>query len=223
MSDAERIVIVGGGPAGLVILCAEEHHPYSRPPLTKGYLRSEHGRGELFLEQAVFYAGRRIDLRLGCAAARVDPAAKAVVTDAGEELPFAARVLATGSEPMRLPVPGGDGDDLLTLRAIEDSERLQSQCAPGVRVTVVGSGLIGCEAVASIAMRGCEVTLVSDEDAPQAGRLGNEVGAILAGWLEQAGVRTLSAPGSRASARTAARSRSATTRSSARSRSWPPA
>ena len=97
-------------------------------------------------------------------------------------------MLATGSEPIRLPVPGGDGDDLLSVREMEDSERLQAQAAPGVTVTVVGSGFIGCEAAASLAMRGCEVTLVSDEAAPQSARLGDEVGAILAGWLEEAGV-----------------------------------
>lgn len=205
MSDDDRIVIVGAGPAGLsaarayrkagggaelVVLGAEAHHPYERPPLTKEYLRGEHGRDELFLEAQGFYREQAIDLRLSCAAAEVDPDARAVVTDDGDALRFASCVLATGSGPVRLPVPGGDGEHLVTVREMEDSERLQSQSAPGVAVTVVGSGFIGCEAAVSLAMRGCRVTLVSDEDAPQAARLGEEVGAILAGWLEEAGVST---------------------------------
>ena len=87
-------------------------------------------------------------------------------------------------------MPGGDGEHLLTMREMEDSERLQSQSARGVAATVVGSGFIGCEAAASLAMRGCRVTLVSDDDGPHAARLGDEVGAILTEWLHEAGVTT---------------------------------
>jgi len=199
------VVIVGAGPAGLsaargyrdaggkaelVLVGAEPHHPYERPPLSKDYLRGEHGRDELFMEPAGRYRELGIDLRLGCAVAELDPAARRVVTEKGEELRFGGCVLATGSEPLRLPVPGGDGEHLLTIREMEDSERLQSQSASGVAATVVGSGFIGCEAAVSLAMRGCRVTLVSDESAPHARHLGDEVGAILTEWLREAGVTT---------------------------------
>ena len=199
------MVIVGAGPAGLsaargyreaggqaevVVLGAEPHHPYERPPLTKEYLRGEHGRDELFIEPPTRYRELAIDLRLGCSAAEVDPAARVVVTEEGEELGFEGCVLATGSEPVRLPVPGGDGEHLLTMREMEDSERLQSQSAHGVAVTVVGSGFIGCEAAVSLAMRGCRVTMVSDDVGPQAVRLGDEVAAMLSEWLREAGVTT---------------------------------
>ena len=205
MSGEDRVVIVGTGPAGLsaargfrdadgdvevVLLGAEPHHPYERPPLTKDYLRGEHGRDELFMEPADRYRELGIDLRLGCAVVELDPAGRRVVTEQGEELHFGGCVLATGSEPLRLPVPGGDGEHLLTIREMEDSERLQSQSARGVAATVVGSGFIGCEAAASLAMRGCRVTLVSDDDAPHAQHLGDEVGAILTEWLHEAGVTT---------------------------------
>ena len=205
VSDEDRVVIVGAGPAGLsaargyreaggeaevVLLGAEPHHPYERPPLTKEYLRGEHGRDELFMEPASRYRELGIDLRLGCTAAELDPGTPAVVTEEGEELRFGGCVLATGSEPLRLPVPGGDGEHLLTIREMEDSERLQSQSASGVAATVVGSGFLGCEAAASLAMRGCRVTLVSDDEAPHAARLGDEVGSILTEWLHEAGVTT---------------------------------
>jgi NADPH-dependent 2,4-dienoyl-CoA reductase/sulfur reductase-like enzyme len=180
-----------GGSADVVILGAEDHLPYNRPPLTKEYLRGEHGRGELFLEAPALFGARGIEVRTSCVVARIDPEAGTVVTEDGEELAFGGCLLATGAEPTRLAVPGGDGEHLLSMRAMEDSERLQAQAAPGVTVTVVGSGFIGCEAAASLAMRGCEVMLVSDEKTPQAARLGEEVGALLAGWLEEAGVSTL--------------------------------
>lgn len=205
MSGEDRVVIVGAGPAGLsaargyreaggeaevVLLGAEPHHPYERPPLTKHYLRGEHGRDELFMEPAGRYRELGIDLRLGRAVAELDPDSHLVVTEDGEELRFGGCVLATGSEPLRLPVPGGDGEHLLTIRAMEDSERLQSQSASGVTTTVVGSGFIGCETAASLAMRGCRVTLVSDDESPHAERLGEEVGTILTEWLHEAGVTT---------------------------------
>ncbi len=88
MSGEERLVIVGAGPAGLsaargyreaggqgevVLLGAEPHHPYERPPLTKEYLRGEHGRDELFMEPAGRYRELAIDLRLGSPVAELDP------------------------------------------------------------------------------------------------------------------------------------------------------
>jgi len=176
MSGQERIVIVGAGPAGfsaarayreadgaaeVLMLAAEAHHPYSRPPLTKEYLRSEHGRADLFMEDPGFYAEHGIELRTQTAAAELDIARRVIHTDSGEELGFGSCVLATGSEPVRLPVPGGDHDDLITVRELEDSERLQSQAAPGAAVTVVGSGFIGCEAAASLAMRGADVSVLA--------------------------------------------------------------
>jgi len=133
MSGENRIVIVGAGPAGLsaarayreagggldvVMLAAEAHHPYSRPPLTKEYLRSEHGRADLFMEEPGFYAEHGIDLRTRTPAARLDTARQLVVTGDGEELSFTGCVLATGSQPLRLPVPGGDHEDLLTVREL---------------------------------------------------------------------------------------------------------
>ena len=72
------------------------------------------------------------------------------------------------------------------------ASRTRSRCgcraAPGTRAVVVGSGFIGCEAAASLRVRGCDVALLSMEPAPQTARLGPEVGARLAGWLEEAGV-----------------------------------
>ncbi len=158
--------------------------------MTKEYLRSEHGRAELFLEEPAFYAENEIDLRTDCEATRLDPGGT-IRTANGEELSFSACVLATGSEPTRLPIPGGNHEELLTLRELEDSEFLQVRAISGATVSVVGSGFIGCEAAASLATRGAQVTLVSDEVLPQGTRLGRQVGETLAEWLREAGVRML--------------------------------
>lgn len=203
MNRDERLVIVGGGPAGLAtarayranggraqvtILTSEPYAPYNRPPLTKDFLRGESGREDLPLEGEDWYAENGVELRTATVAAALDRERGVVETDAGEEFAYDACVLATGSEPVRLPIPGGDDPEILVMRTIENSVRLQDRVGEGDRVVVVGSGFIGCEAAASLSLRGANVTLVSLEEVPQGERLGPEVGGRIRGWLEGYGV-----------------------------------
>jgi NADPH-dependent 2,4-dienoyl-CoA reductase/sulfur reductase-like enzyme len=198
----ETVLIVGGGPAALaaarayreaggaapvVLATDDDRPPYRRPPLTKEYLRGEQAVAELQLEDAAWYLEHRVDV-LFDAVSELDLDARAAHTAAGRTLPFAQVLLATGAQPQRLPVPGADDPAVHLMRRVPDADALVARTGPGTRVVVVGSGFIGCEAAASLARRGAAVTLVSDEPAPQAGRLGDEVGARLAGWLADEGV-----------------------------------
>ncbi|HWF24776.1 MAG TPA: FAD-dependent oxidoreductase [Solirubrobacteraceae bacterium] len=199
----QRLVIIGGGPAGLAaargyrdaggdagvtLIGAEPHLPYRRPPLTKEFLRGEVARTELALEQASWFAERAVELRLGVRAEAIDPEGGIVRLADGQTVPAHACVLATGSRPQRLPVPGADDEDVLAIRLLSDSERLIERAREATSAVVIGSGFIGCEATASLAMRGLEVTLVTAEPVPQAERLGREAGERIAGWLHEAGV-----------------------------------
>ena len=203
MNEVERLVIVGGGPAGLAtarayrqeggqgrvtILTTEPYPPYRRPPLTKEYLRGEIPRDELPLQQPNWYEENNVGLRLTTSVASVDRDRQAIQTEEGKEIPYDTLVLATGSEPVRIPVPGADDPEILVMRTIENSTRLQNRVGGGSRAVVVGSGFIGCEAAASLSMRGAEVTLVSLEEAPQGERLGGEVAERIQDWLEGYGV-----------------------------------
>lgn len=206
MSDAEeRIVIVGGGPAAqaaassyreaggagaVTILAREDDAPYERPPLTKDFLRGESGREALPLADPGWYAERAIELRTGVEVAELDLGAGEARAADGEAFAFDRLLLATGAEPLVPSIPGADGAGVQTVRRIGDSERL-TELGDGDRVLVVGSGFIGCEAAASLSMRGAEVTIATLEAAPQAERLGAEVAARIAGWLEDAGVNVL--------------------------------
>jgi len=197
-------VIVGGGPAALsaarsyreaggsarvTMVAAEPHAPYSRPPLTKEFLRGELEESDLPIEAAAWYGEHEVTL-VHSRASELDLDRGAVRTGGGDWIAFEACVLATGSEPARLPVPGADDAGVLTMRTLEDSVRLRDLAHQGAPVVVIGSGFIGCEAAASLAMRGARPILVTDESVPQERRLGPDVGARIAGWLEEHGVET---------------------------------
>ena len=200
MNSGEHLVIVGGGPAGLAtarayreaggearvtLLTAEPYAPYKRPPLTKEFLRGEASREDLPIENETWYGENDVDLRLAARVAGLDKESRTVTTDQGGELPYDACVLATGSEPIRLPVPGADDPEILTMRTVENSTRLQERIREGHTTVVVGSGFIGCEAAASLSLRGAEVVLISLEQSPQDERLGDEVGERIEGWLRE--------------------------------------
>jgi NADPH-dependent 2,4-dienoyl-CoA reductase/sulfur reductase-like enzyme len=89
---------------------------------------------------------------------------------------------------VRPPIDGADAPGVHVLRSAAHATALAGCTGSGTRVVVVGSGFIGCEAAASLARRGAQVTLVAGEDVPQAARLGADVGRLLAAWLEDEGV-----------------------------------
>jgi 3-phenylpropionate/trans-cinnamate dioxygenase ferredoxin reductase component len=203
--EGERIVIVGGGPAAkaaaegyreaggagvVTILAREADPPYERPPLTKGFLRGESGREELPLADRGWYEERGVDLRTAAQVTDLDLGATVARTAAGEEHPFDRLLLATGSDPLVPPIPGAVGPGVQTMRRIGDSERL-AELGRDDSALVAGSGFIGCEAAASLSMRGVTVTIATLESAPQVERLGPEVAAEITAWLEALGVELL--------------------------------
>jgi 3-phenylpropionate/trans-cinnamate dioxygenase ferredoxin reductase component len=203
VNQKDQIVIVGGGPAGLsvarayremggrgrlILLTGEPYSPYRRPPLTKEYLRGEISRDELPIESPRWYRENGVELRTTTLVTELDRDRGVVETENGEEIPYDACVLATGSEPIRPTVPGANDPEVLVMRTIENSERLQSRAVGGSRAVVIGSGFIGCEAVASLSLRGVEVTLISQEEGPQKERLGEDASRRIQGWLEGYGV-----------------------------------
>jgi hypothetical protein len=176
----ERIVIVGGGPAAqaaaqacreaggagpVTILAREADPPYERPPLTKDFLRGESGRDALPLVDRGWYAERAIDLRTGVEVTELDLSASMARAADGEMFPFERLLLATGADPLVPPIPGADGSGVQTMRRVGDAERL-AELGRGAQALVVGSGFIGCEAAASLAMRGAAVTMATLEAAP---------------------------------------------------------
>ena len=198
-----RLVIVGGGPAGLAaargyraaggdgavtLLTPELAVPYQRPPLSKDFLRGEMHDDELAVEREAWYESNDVEVRLGAEAEALDPATRTIVLGRGESINYDSCVLATGAEPAVLPVPGATDRSVLLLRSLASARVLRDKAAEAATAVVIGSGFIGCEAAASLAMRGLKVTLVSDEAIPHEARLGPDAGQRIAAWLEDLGI-----------------------------------
>lgn len=199
------LVVVGSGPAGLaavqsfrerdaetpvLMITADDHPPYARPPLTKDFARGDSGVEDLWLTEDGWFDEQRIGLRTGTRVADLDCARRLLRLADDSELAYRDLVIATGSRPVPLPVPGGDDPAIVYLRDLASGRRLRALTEQRGRVAVVGSGFIGCEAAASLAARGVEVLLISGDEVPHAARLGEHAGRKIHRWLTAAGVET---------------------------------
>ena len=141
MTTESSFIIVGGGLAGAVaaqilreegfdgritLLGAEQHRPYERPPLSKDYLQGKADRDSVFVHPEQWYADHAVELRLGAAVTAIDPVSRTVTTAIGRRLGYDKLLLATGSTPRRLSLPGVDLDGVDYLRNIEDSDRIKA-------------------------------------------------------------------------------------------------
>ncbi|MEQ0560086.1 FAD-dependent oxidoreductase [Amycolatopsis sp. NEAU-NG30] len=188
-------VVVGAGLAGakavemlraegftgrVVLIGAEPDLPYERPPLSKGYLLGQDDRASVFVHDEKWYAEQDIEVRTGQRVTALDRAAHEVELDGGERLGYTKLLLATGSSPRRLRVPGNDLDGVHYLRRLSHADRLREALAAGGRVVVAGAGWIGLETAAAARHYGCEVTVVEPSPSPLHAALGPEVGEYFA-------------------------------------------
>jgi NADPH-dependent 2,4-dienoyl-CoA reductase/sulfur reductase-like enzyme len=193
------LIVIGSGPAGVsaaesfrdhngqgpvTIFTTDTDVPYARPPLSKEYLRGE--TDEVELHEPQWYAERSIDLIHGATVDAVDLEDHSVVAD-GNRHPYRSLIIASGARPSPPPVPGGE--QAVLLRSHADAVQLRRTAADAASAVVIGAGFIGCEAAASLAMRGLSVTVVAPDDAPQTKRLGSEAADRLLELLHRVDVR----------------------------------
>ncbi len=119
---------------------------------------------------------------------RVDAAAHVIETESGERMPYDRLLLATGSVPRRISLPGADLDGVLYLRTIEDSDRLRAAFRPGARVVFVGGGWIGLEAASAAAEAGASVTVLEALELPLVRVLGSRIAEVFAQLHREHGV-----------------------------------
>ena len=199
----DSVVIVGGGAAGnaaaetlrwegydgrITMVSADEHGPCDRPNLSKGYLAGAAPSESNPLRSPEFYEARRIDLTLGAGVEAIDTMNRIVRLADGASHAYDALLLATGAEPIRLPVPGSDGPNVYYLRTRGDADALVARAATSHRAVVIGASFIGLEVTASLRARGIAVQVVGREAIPMERILGAEVGTFIRQLHEQHGV-----------------------------------
>ena len=197
----DSIVIIGGGLAGakaaealrekgydgpVTLLAAEDELPYERPPLSKGYLAGKDEFDKAVVHPEEWYAEHKVDLRRGTEVTAIDREAHEVELADGTRLPYGVLVLATGSEPRSLPIPGAD--TALTLRTHADSDRIRATFGEGKRLVVVGAGWIGLEVAAAAREAGTDVVVLEAAELPLLGVLGPEMGEVFAQLHREHGV-----------------------------------
>jgi NADPH-dependent 2,4-dienoyl-CoA reductase/sulfur reductase-like enzyme/nitrite reductase/ring-hydroxylating ferredoxin subunit len=198
-----RIVIVGGGAAGfaaaemlrrqefrgsIVMLSGEAAPPVDRPNLSKDYLAGSAPEDWLPLRPDNYYAEAGIDLRLNTDVTSIDTRARNLVTAGGEVIPYDRLLLATGAEPVRLPIPGANQPHVHVLRSLADCRAIIGSADGARRAIVIGASFIGLEVAASLRARNIEVHVVGLERRPMERVLGPEMGEFVRALHEQHGV-----------------------------------
>lgn len=199
----ERLVVIGAGMAGLKLLeelkvrCpdaydvtvvgAEPEPAYNRV-LLSSLLAGEAAAGDLSLQPRDWYGANGYRLVTGVEAASIDRAAKIVSLNDGSQLPYDKLVLATGSEAIRLPLPGAHLPEVLTFRDWSDVRKLEALAQPGRRAVVIGGGLLGLEAAYGLVKLGCATTVVHLADKLMERQLDATGAATLKRALEARGV-----------------------------------
>ncbi len=195
MNSSDTFVVVGAGLAGakatealreqgfaghLVLIGAEQHLPYERPPLSKGYLSGSSEREKVFVHPQSWYDERDVELRLDRTVTRIDRDSRQVQLDDGDLLHYDKLLLATGASPRSLPVPGADADGVYLLRTLDDSDALRELFGGIRRLVVIGAGWIGLEVTAAARQAGVEVSVVESAQLPLLRVLGPEVARVFA-------------------------------------------
>jgi len=202
-SAPHSIVIVGGGAAGfaaaatlrregyenqLTLISADDSPPYDRPNLSKDYLAGTAPEDWMPLRAPEFNSKNRIDLVLNARVASLDAKSKRLKLDSGREFGFDSLLLATGAEPVRIPIPGATPDNVHYLRTFADCRAILVKSNHAKQVVILGASFIALEAAASLRTRGVSVHVVGKENVPMERVLGTQLGKFIQQLHESHGV-----------------------------------
>lgn len=198
-----KIVILGGGAAGfaaaemlrrskyqgsIVMLSDDDAPPVDRPNLSKDYLAGKAPEDWIPLVSDSFYSEKGIDLRLKTKVAGIDPKSREVTLIGGGTVAYDRLLLATGAEPIRLPLPGSDQPHVHYLRTLTDCRAIIAGATAARRAVVLGASFIGLEVAASLRERGMDVHVVAPEKRPMERILGPQLGDLIRSLHEEHGV-----------------------------------
>lgn len=203
MTQRERLVVIGNGMAGIrtleelfrldrdayevTVFGAEPHVNYNRILLSP-VLAGEKTLDEIILNPREWYAEHGVTLHTGDPVTRINRRRRVVVSESGREVPYDRLLLATGSRPFVLPVPGNDLDGVVAFRDIGDVERMLAAAERHRHAVVIGGGLLGLEAANGLMKRGMSVTVVHIADSLMERQLDKPAAALLRDSLIERGL-----------------------------------
>jgi nitrite reductase (NADH) large subunit len=202
-AQKQRLVVVGNGMAGIraleellkiapdlydVTVFGAEPHPNYNRILLSPVLAGEQTIDEIILNPLAWYAENGVTLHAGKKVERVDRVKRVVVAEDGTEAPYDRLLLATGSNPFILPVPGNDLQGVIGYRDIADTQAMIDAAAKYRRAVVIGGGLLGLEAANGLKLRGMDVTVVHIMPWLMERQLDDTAGGLLRKSLEARGI-----------------------------------
>ncbi|MFT4174086.1 MAG: nitrite reductase large subunit NirB [Rhodocyclaceae bacterium] len=203
---ALKLVVIGNGMAGIrtveelialapgmyeITVFGSEPHPNYNRILLSPVLAGEQAFNDIVLNPLSWYQEHSITVHLGKTITRIDRARRVVVADDGTEAPYDRLLLATGSTPVMLPVPGKDLAGVISYRDIRDTETMIEAARSMQHAVVIGGGLLGLEAANGLKLRGMQVTVVHLGDWLLDRQLDPTAGALLRQSLEARGLNFL--------------------------------
>ena len=203
-ASPDSVLIIGGGAAGsaaadmirregyegpVTIVSADSDLPVDRPNLSKDYLAGDAQDDWLPIWSKDQYAERNIELVLGRRASTLDPKTRTVGLDDGSKRTYGALLIATGADPVHLPIPGATKVPVLYLRSWADGRAIVAKATGATRALVIGASFIGLEVSASLRKRGIEVDVVAPDQLPLERVMGADIGRFVQSIHESNGVR----------------------------------
>ncbi len=200
--DSREFVILGAGGAGnsaaealrqdefhgkITMITKESHLPYDRTQLSKGYIKNPESKPPI-LRSEDFYKDYDIEILTNHEVMNLDPTSKTITFKGNSKIKYDKVLIATGSKPRKLNVPGVDLENIFTLRSLDDADKIKSSAINSSRVVVVGASFIGMETAAHLTERGLSVTVVATEEYPFQTLLGDEIGKAYKALHESKGV-----------------------------------
>ena len=203
MNATPPIVVIGGGLAaakaietlreegfdGAITLIGDEaERPYERPALSKDYLQGKSTSDDLFVHGEGWYDEHDVDSRFGDAAVSIDRERRTVTLASGDNVAYDHLLLATGSRPNTLRIPGAELGGVFSLRRLSDSDQIRAAFTDSKKVVVIGAGWIGLETAAAARAAGLDVTILEYAALPLQRVLGDELAQYFADLHRKNGV-----------------------------------
>src|SRR4029077_14605403 len=153
-----------GAEGSILLVGREPEPPYERPPVSKEYLRGEAERADAYVNPPGWDGENEVERLSGRNVMSLDPEARTVKVQGGEEVAFGQALIGTGAMVNILRVEGAENEGIHYLRAFGNSDAIRAEAEAAEHVVLVGGSYIGTEVAASLTAKGVKCTIVMMED-----------------------------------------------------------